>query len=129
MTYNPDLKTAALRHFSDGRKLHDDNRFDNAGYHYGFAAECALKHCLRNVGVRDDDDAIWKHFPTLRDIARLSIKTRSAAPLRKVLERSSFMQFWDTKMRYATDGAIDAKRAEKWRSDANEVIGLLYTHN
>lgn len=109
--------------------LQNDNRFNNAGYHYGFAAECAVKRCLLNVGVRENDNAIWTHFPDLRNIALLSIHTRNAAPLRKMLKRSNFMQFWDTKMRYASDGAIDGKRAEKWRSDADEVIGLLYAHN
>lgn len=126
MTYNIDLKTASLRHYKDGRKLHDDNRFDNAGYHYGFAAECAVKRCLQSIGVRDDDEAIWAHFPTLRNLALFSISTRSATPLRNALTRDSFMQFWDVKMRYANNGAIDAKYAEKWRADADEVIGLLY---
>lgn len=34
---------AAVRHFADGKILHNNNRYDNAMCHYAFSTECAIK--------------------------------------------------------------------------------------
>ena len=34
---------AAVRHYIDGKLLHENNRYDNAMCHYAFSAECAIK--------------------------------------------------------------------------------------
>ena len=120
-----DMKQAANRHYRDGKKMLDSNSFDNAGYHFGFAAECATKFRLQKSGVRADDGAIWAHFQALRSVALVAIRTRADADLFRILSRASFMQEWDTKMRYAKDGAISQARAQKWRADADELLGLL----
>jgi hypothetical protein len=125
MAYTTNYEEAANRHFHDGRKLEAANRYDGAGYHFGFAAECALKECLIAAGVRTDDASIWKHYPALPSFAILALQTRSAAPLRTVLEKRDFLQHWSTDMRYASNGSISQARSEKWRNEANEAIGLL----
>ncbi len=125
MAYIVDMKSSANRHYEDGRKLEHEKRYDNAGYHYGFAAECAVKHCLRQAGVRDDDDAIWTHFPALRNTALLALSSRRAAELRKLLSRQSFMQSWDVRMRYSSNGSVAMPELAKWQRDADEAIGLL----
>ena len=125
MAYITDMKSSANRHYEDGRKLEHDKRYDNAGYHYGFAAECAVKHCLRQTGVRDDDDAIWTHFPALKTFALLALSSRRAAELRKMLSRQSFMQSWEIKMRYSCNGSVAMAELVRWRQDAGEAIGLL----
>lgn len=125
MTYAPDMKQAATRHYQDGKKLFDSNCFDNAGYHFGFAAECATKSLLLKAGVRPDDDAIWAHFHALRSVAIIAINSRGNLGLLKALRRQSFMQEWDTNMRYSKNGSILQTRAEKWRIDADELLGLL----
>ncbi|NEX21951.1 hypothetical protein G3480_16835 [Thiorhodococcus mannitoliphagus] len=62
MAYDIHLEQSANRHYCDAKLLMDKQRFDTAGYHFGIAAECAIKHLMRNAGVRADDPAIWKHF-------------------------------------------------------------------
>ena len=125
MAYLIDMSDAAERHYRDGRKLLVDNCVDNAGYHFGLAAECAIKSILQNAGVRDDDSAMWQHFPDLKPTALQSIHGRSAAPVRQLLERDNFMQRWTISMRYAKTGSIDRLTAERWRDHADEAIGLL----
>lgn len=125
MTFSIEMSGAAQRHYCDGCKLLDDNRTDNAGYHFGLAAECAIKGFLQGAGIRDDDSAMWEHFPKLKPVALQSIHGRSAAPVRRLLEHDNFMQRWDIRMRYAKTGSIDRPTAERWRDQANEAMGLL----
>lgn len=125
MAYESNMEQAANRHYTDGKKLFDSNCFDNAGYHFGFSAECATKFRLLKSGVRADDEAIWAHFQGLRNLALLALNNRADADLFRVLSRQNFMQEWDTKMRYANNGAISQMRAEKWRTDADELLGIL----
>lgn len=126
MAYDVHLEQSARRHYDDGVLLMDSRRFDAAGYHFGFAAECAIKHLMRGLGVMADDPPIWQHFPELRNLALQSISGRSAGPLRAMLERDNFMQFWDVRMRYARNGSIKEEVAKRWRRDADEAIGYLY---
>lgn len=125
MPYSVDMEEAANRHYDDGRKLLNANRYDNAGYHFGLAAECAIKETMKLSKVRDDDDAMWAHFPTLKNLALQTISGRTAANVRRLLERDNFMQHWDIKMRYANSGAVIQPVANRWCNDANEAIGLL----
>lgn len=126
MAYEKNMKAAALRHYKDGRRLLDAKCFDNAGYHFGFAAECAIKQKLLDCGVRADDDSIWAHWPKLRLAAMMAISGRSAEPIRRLLEVASYMQGWDTDMRYAINGSVDERLAEKWRGEADKATGLLW---
>lgn len=120
------LEQSAKRHYDDGVLLMENRRFDAAGYHFGFAAECAVKQLIRDAGVMTSDPAIWEHFPELRNLALQSLSGRAAGPLRTLLERDSFMQFWGVRMRYAPNGSIKADMAERWRTQADEAIGCLY---
>ncbi|EXJ13213.1 hypothetical protein [Imhoffiella purpurea] len=126
MAYDVHLEQSATRHYQDGKLLMDNRRLDAAGYHFGFAAECAIKHLMREAGVMTDDPAIWAHFPGLRVLALQSISGRMAGPLRTLLERENFMQLWDVRMRYAPNGSIEADKVERWRGDADAAIGCLY---
>jgi hypothetical protein len=119
------MRAAAHRHYNDGRWLEDRRCYDNAGYHYGLSAECAIKSALVKVGVRGDHDAIWLHFPDFARHGLLAIETRGAANIRVLLQRPNFMQGWNIKMRYSSSGAVLRATAEKWRHDANDALGLL----
>lgn len=125
MAYKNNMGVAANRHYVDGCKLLDDKRFDNAGYHFGIAAECAIKQKMLHCGVLQDDDAIWKHWPTLRPLALVAVSGRQAASMRTLLTQSSFMQEWDIVMRYAETGSVDSARASRWKTDADRACGLL----
>lgn len=125
MAFTPDLEAAANRHYEDACMLQNDRRYDNAGYHFGLAAECAIKKKLRDFGTLMNDPAIWKHWPELRELASLALQGRKAAPTRQLVERASFMQRWDIAMRYSANGTIDATAAGRWQEDANQALGLL----
>lgn len=125
MAYTTDMRAAAQRHYADGCKLLTDKRFDNAGYHFGLSAECAIKQKLTEFGLLQDEEAMWKHWPSLRGLARIAIKGRQASAARSLLARESFMQYWEIVMRYAQTGSISEAQAERWRSDANDALGLL----
>jgi hypothetical protein len=125
MAYAMDLEHAAHRHYTDGVTLLGLKRFDNAGYHFGLAAECAIKQKLQEHGVPSNEVAMWKHFPEMRDLALQALAGRAAGPLSNVLARDSFMQSWNVKMRYAPNGSIDKKFTDRWKDDANEAFGLL----
>lgn len=119
------MEQAANRHYFDGTVLMAQRRFDNAGYHFGLAAECAVKRALQDVGVRGDDEAIWRHFPDITPSAIQAIEGRRAAPLRTLLETSAFMRSWHVAIRYSQNGTIDEVTATAWRNDANTAIGLI----
>lgn len=125
MAYEPNMAVAANRHYEDGRGLVERKRFDNAGYHYGLAAECAIKGKLLDLGVPENDNAIWKHWPELKTLALLSISGRRAAALRALLSDGRFMQGWEVKMRYSDNGKVSQKLVDGWENDANRAIGLL----
>jgi hypothetical protein len=103
----------------------DSRRFDNAGYHFGLCAECAVKHVLIKAGVRNDEDVIWEHFPRLLKLATIAAQGRVGSTLLRIL-KPQLMQGWDVRMRYSKSGSINEDMAEKWRSQANEILGLLY---
>src|SRR5713101_2402491 len=101
-----------------------------AGYHFGFAAECALKTVLykHNIPRGDDrrDDPYWAHFPELRTLLIRDGRGRLSQKLYSLISRGSFMQDWDTDIRYAADGSVDATRAIQWRDQADAVIGIVF---
>jgi len=121
------MEQAANRHYEDGRTLFDKGRFDNAGYHFGLAAECAIKRKLLACGVFTSDAAIWAHWPDLRNLACQAMSGRQTAPVMALLNRRSpqYMHRWVISMRYSANGEVDKRSAERWRDDANEAIGLL----
>ncbi|MCP4700852.1 MAG: HEPN domain-containing protein [Gammaproteobacteria bacterium] len=125
MAYSANLREAANRHYQDACKLFKNKRFDNAGYHFGIAAECAIKQKLQETGVRRGNEAMWEHFPYVRNTALQAVSGRSPALLRNLLESNAFLQGWNIKMRYAGNGAIDSKMANRWRDDANKSLSLL----
>jgi hypothetical protein len=125
MVYPQSMTVAANRHYRDGLRLMESKCFDNAGYHFGLAGECAIKQKLLDCGCRTDEPAYWKHLPDLRMLACQSLSGRKAGPIRALLEQSSFLQHWDISMRYSIDGEVAEKQAGRWRDDANEAIGLL----
>jgi hypothetical protein len=83
MAYEEAADNAADRHFNDAVVLLDQKRFDNAGYHFGISAECAVKHLLvKRCGVSAGEPIIRKlHFPKLREAALQVVEGRKASHL------------------------------------------------
>lgn len=125
MAYRNDMAGAADRHYRDASKLLEARCLDNSGYHFGLAAECAIKRQLSLCGVPQDDASIWTHWPDLRQLAIDAIHGRSGASLRTLLAKTGFMQEWNIRMRYAPTGSVTDTQVARWKEHANDAIGLL----
>jgi hypothetical protein len=130
MDYEIDLVASAKRHFVDGETLLKAKSSQHAGYHFGFAAECALKSVLfaHSLPRRDDrrSDPYWAHFPELRRLLLRDGKGRLPQKLYDVIAHGSFLQHWDTDIRYAANKSVDAERASAWRGQADSIFGLIF---
>jgi hypothetical protein len=130
MDYEIDLISSARRHFGDGDSLLEAKSAQHAGYHYGFAAECALKSVLFHYQIpRPDErrgDPFWAHFPQLRTLLITSGKGRFSRKLYDLICHGNFMQYWDTDIRYAKNQSVSEERAKQWRKQADEVFGILF---
>jgi hypothetical protein len=130
--YEQDLRRAAYRHLEAAEILFGTNRKDVAGYLYGMAAECALKHLMTLSGMRPlpdnqrRNDPFYAHFEELKTFLRNAAALgRRSGELRKYAERSSFMQQWDVTMRYSHGKDVRPEWVDRWRTDAKEVVGAM----
>lgn len=131
MSYSIDLANAAMRHYEAGEHLHSKSqRQDVAGYLYGIAAECAVKELMRRSGMRPKEpelrreDPFYAHFPELKTMLRNRIHGRNSQIIQRFIE-ASFMHEWDTDMRYAPAKDIEARKIDRWREQAKQVIGAM----
>jgi len=126
MAYDVAADDAAERHFRDGVVLLDKKRFDNAGYHFGISAECAVKHLLvERCRVPGGDAVITKlHFPQLLAAAVQVVEGRRGKLVSDLL-KTGYLQGWDIRMRYAKTGSVKEKTVLKWKDDAHGAIGAL----
>lgn len=66
------MRRAAFRHLQAAEMLANTDRRDVAGYLFGIAAECALKHMMASSGMRPlpesqrRDDPFYAHFEELK---------------------------------------------------------------
>jgi hypothetical protein len=125
MAYPRRLRSAAARHFRDAKILADAGCFDNAGYHLGLSAECALKAAMEAVGIRVDQievdgrDPYFTHFPRLkRNPAHYA--GRLSQSIATMLGRANFLQNWEINMRYAHDHAINKRTVDQWLAQVHE---------
>lgn len=130
-SYQQDMRRAAFRHLEAAETLFETNRKDVAGYLYGLAAECALKHLMMSSGMRPlpesqrRDDPFFAHFEGLKTLLRSTAYGRRSGELRRYAEKTSFMQRWDVSMRYSHGKDINADWVRGWRSDAKDVVNAL----
>jgi hypothetical protein len=130
MAYQIDLSAAAKRHWFDAETLLTSKRAQSAGYHYGYAVECALKSVLyrHNIPRQADrrNDPYWAHFPELRTLLIRDGKGRLPQRIYNLIAQGAFMQYWDTDIRYAIDRAVDEQQANRWRKEADKILGIVY---
>lgn len=130
-TYQIDLKKAARRHLAAAEMLFETDRKDVAGYLFGLAAECALKHLMTLSGMRPlpndqrRDDPFFAHFESLKTLLRNTASGRRSGELRRYAETTSFMQQWDVSMRYSHGRDVNSDWVSRWRSDARDVVNAM----
>ena len=127
MAYPRDFAAAARRHLVDGKRLQQDKQYDNAGYHFGLAAECALKGAFIALGDRtfskegSGRKAFYAHFPALKNLS-VGLSGRISTSVATLLSKAKFMQDWDVKMRYSRNRSITRERCAQWCKDAEDLI-------
>jgi hypothetical protein len=130
-TFQNNMRASAYRHLEAARTLHRTNRNDVAGYLFGLAAECALKHMMLSSGMRPlpetsrRNDPFYAHFEPLKRMLRYAASGRLKTELRRFSEKASFMQYWDITMRYSDGKEVDPKWVDRWKQDAKDVIGAM----
>ncbi len=132
MAFGIYMDKAAERHFRAAEYLYEKTALHCvAGYLYGIAAECAIKHIMRQGGItaqfpngKNRTNPMYAHFPDLKRLLGSYIRGRRAQVLRPVLE-DHFMQEWDITMRYTATRSISKKKVERWREQAQTIIGSM----
>jgi hypothetical protein len=128
--YNDNFGEASMRHMQDADLLFCRSRWDTAGYHYGFSAECALKAALKKTGATPPPIVIdnkkknpfRQHFPTLKRVQVSYIgRTMTNVSLALALAKDDFLDQWHTNMRYSPN-IIEKSLCEKWRTDVKDFV-------
>jgi hypothetical protein len=113
---------AAVRHFRDAEELAAKDRFDGAGHLIGFAAECAIKHTVKEL--RPQNQAPFLHFPELIEKAKKLLHGRRNHSMFTLLAQKTFMSGWEVNHRYHDDGTITKDIYLVWRGDAARAIAV-----
>lgn len=130
MQFKRKLSRAAHRHMMDADALKEQKRWDNAGYHYGLAAECGVKAAFEKLGFKevefiDEDDltkdALWVHFPNIKRVDIAITGRISQIVSKKMKKDSNFLQGWTVRMRYAED-TVNETTCDRWRSEVDEFL-------
>lgn len=108
-----DYTAAAKRHWKDAGLLDEEERWENADHHYGFAAECALKSALERMGFFRDEHR--KHINVLWNKMQATAFQKRFPGLVGLLSGANRFADWDVEQRYEADGAVteEAMRAHK----------------
>jgi hypothetical protein len=131
MGYSLDLSAAVRRHLAAARRLDEPTTGSArphrsvAGYLYGIAAECALKHIMRKIGMKipsQPDGPFYAHFPELKTMLRDAASGRYANVLRKYAEDNALLNEWDVKMRYAPAKEILPQLVDRWREQSVNLV-------
>lgn len=116
-----DFRDAARRHWKDACLLDEEQRQENADYHYGFAAECALKKALQTMRYFSEDEH-RKHINVLWDKMQATAFQRAYPGLRCLLAGSNRFADWNVEQRYHADGAISDAAVRTHREYARRLL-------
>jgi hypothetical protein len=130
-----DFPTSARRHMDDAKLLEAGNRLPNAGYLYGYVAECGLKALLMWHGHPTDAEGSFEKSSGFRvhvdqllitttfSSLRLIVNSRSGAKYLAMIPSIDAFSDWKVHHRYFSDAALPASFS-KWKAAALEV-GLM----
>jgi hypothetical protein len=116
-----DYTAAARRHWADAELLDRKERRQNADHHYGFAAECALKVALQELGCFQEK-AHRQHINVLWNKMQATAFQRSFPGLARLLSRSNRFADWDVDQRYHGDGTITEEAIKIHRDYARRLL-------
>lgn len=134
MSYTINLKNSAVRHYEAGEYLClNSHRKDVAGYLFGIAAECAVKEMMRYINMRPlesrarRDDPFYAHFPELKTLLRNNLNGRISSVMNPFIQ-DSFMQEWNTDMRYAPSSDIALGKVQRWHEQAKMALDAMNSY-
>lgn len=115
-----DFPAAARRHWGDAKLLDQEQRWENADHHYGFAAECALKSALQVMGSFRDDHR--RHINVLWNKMQATAFQRRFPGLASLLAGPNRFADWDVEQRYCGDGAVTQTALQGHRNYARRLL-------
>jgi HEPN domain-containing protein len=115
-----DFTASAERHWKDAELLDEEQRWENADHHYGFAAECALKSALQAMGAFREDHR--KHINVLWNKMQATAFQRRFPGLTRLLAGSNRFADWDVEQRYEADGAVNEDTIRAHRESARRLL-------
>jgi hypothetical protein len=132
MAFVRNLPEAARRNLQAAEALDKGPRRDVAGYLYGIAAECAVKHMAIPLQIPPEHDKkaiLYEHFPELRTRLRdaLQGRGRRTQTLWRLIANDAFMNNWHVKMRYADARQISSQWVNAWKQQAQDAINSMDT--
>jgi len=134
MAFTHKLCEAARRHLHAADILCEEpgHRRDVAGYLYGIAAECAIKHMVIPIPIPPEHDKqkiAYSHFPELRTLLRDALSGRRFAgtPLFQFVMQDAFMNNWHISMRYADARQIKDDWVRAWQKQARDAVSAMET--
>lgn len=105
-----DYSGSAVRHFQDAVALQAAGTLDNAGHLIGFAAECAIKSKLGELG----NDGLMAHLPDLLPAARKRLGSRAGYVSMYNLIKDDVLVGWFIDHRYAPTGRLSDETLAEW---------------
>lgn len=115
---------AAKRLRNDAKKLASDQRFHNAGYLVGLAAECLIKESLGKDDEKIGPKSEFRcHFPKLKNEIRQKAHGLNTRKIHPILTEN-FLQGWKIELRYEEDDNAEKIRDQwkKWQADVDSLF-------
>lgn len=115
-----DYGGAAARHFMDASSLREAGRLDNAGHLIGFAAECAIKTRISDLGDGGENPAL--HLPAILPAARKRLGQRANFATMFSLLKTDIFSDWHVDFRYSPDGKVTPELYTAWESVTKRLL-------
>ena len=118
---------AACRHFKDGEKLFTEKQYDNSDQLFGFAAECAIKSCLRSNCFQNGNikDYHKVHINDLWERTLIHVDPRTSPTLITLLGVNHPYRDWHVKQRYEETGYVNQTICKNHRYWARRILGSI----
>jgi hypothetical protein len=101
---------SAVRHFDDAVTLQSNGTLENAGHLIGFAAECAIKSRIGDLG----NDSLMGHLPDILPAARKRLGSRANYVRMYDLIKKDVLVGWAVDHRYAATGTLSEEKLSEW---------------
>ncbi|MBT9556225.1 MAG: hypothetical protein IV100_09360 [Myxococcales bacterium] len=124
-SYPVAMRDAAFRHHRCADRLMQADEFDEAGYLFGLAAECAIKAMSEVLSCLRRSDLQYAHFPELRNHVLDYAEGRRATELSRLMANGRCLAGWHVSIRCSRKKAVTSKTVKIWRDDTVAALNLM----